>query len=865
MKIKLYIDYIGSISKPFQAKALANLLYVFAGIFLLAGCDRGREFSQFYIFEDGQPMTSIVLSETAQNAPFKIGHMRHLQIPEGSPNEVLHAVELFRKDIREGFGVEIPLGENADLPNRIEIDLIETTVDKEDETEISFPSENVMRIRGGQSGIIRTLFYLLEEFAGVRYLFQGGMEGERWGFHYPDVKTLSIPAERMVKSSAFPLDRSSSQTTYGSHWEGDRNRLYWWSWEALVGSKARVPMGHTMGELAFPLEEYAKAQTKPDKEIFPIQHGKRVLPWEGGVRADSHWQPRFSSQATVDEAVKNILAYLEKHPETTGISLTVNDGGGHCETEQGREVETYYHWVNAVAQKVTEKHPHVLFGASAYREVSEPPNFPVHPNVVTYLTFDLHSTMDPAVRANREKFIQDWSKAGRFGIYSYNAGDANFTLPRIYFQEVQQMLKFAREHGAEAAHAERGYNLAAEGPKMYLYQKLLENPDLDLESAILDWCQAAVGEEAAPYLRKYYAFWEDFWRTKAIETSWWQSSKNNIYLSLPPFGTYMLAIEAGDMDKCREYMDKVVELAEAAGSEAQKKRAAFLMSIFEWYEANATASGGEFFHTDGTLPDSATALAFLKHIPKAVAAYKKSLTLPHETKGWIAPNITTSRLAAADVVVGSLASISDYLDDPAVVEELTRLAANPDVSSQIRFLAEIMVKSSTGDASGNMVGDGSMATENHGWAVQSPTHGKVERRDEVAARGSHSLKCFINHTNFTAELNLPDAKAGTDYYVSAKVFIPEDQAVAEGRLNIWGQGTYLVGDKLHNRGRTRNIPDIMLNPGQWNYVSAIIPGDQLTQSLRVGLQLKSFEKGDVAFIDDVQVFEIPSTLEAELP
>ena len=57
---------------------------------------------------------------------------------------------------------------------------------------------------------------------------------------------------------------------------------------------------------------------------------------------------------------------------------------------------------------------------------------------------------------------------------------------------------------------------------LYVYQRLLENPDLDMESTILDWCEAAVGPEAAPHLRAYYAFWETFWRERAVRTRWWR-------------------------------------------------------------------------------------------------------------------------------------------------------------------------------------------------------------------------------------------------------------------------------------------------------------------------------------------------------
>jgi len=813
----------------------------------------------FAVFANGKPLTSIILSESAKNAPILIGHMRHSDIPDDVPNDIVWAVELFRQDLKNGYGIEIPLGETADVPNRIEIDLVETSVDKEDEISVSFPEPNVLRIRGGQSGIIRTLFVLLEKYAGVRYLFQGGMDGPGLGVYYPPLDSLAIPERAFTRSSAFTVDRSASQTTYGSHWKADQNRLYWWNWEARLGSKARASMEHSLPDVAFPLEQYASAKTKPSEAIFPIQNGKRILPWKDDVRKNSHWQPDFDNPATEDEAVKNILAYLDAHPNTTGFSLAVNDGGGFSDQARGSESESYYSWVNAVAERVTKKYPNVLFGVAAYREVERPPNFPLHPNVITYITLDFQSTADPDVLAKKKMLIAGWKKAGRFGVYSYNTGDTTYTLPRIYFHEMQQMIRHLHQEGAEAAFTERSYTTAAEGPKMYVYQKLLENPDLNLDATITDWCEAAVGKSAAGDLRQYYTFWDNFWRKKAVQTNWWKSSKNSIYLSLPPFGAYMYALEAGDMAKCRSLMENVVKQALANGTADQKKRAEFLMKTFEWYEANAMASSGEFFNPNGSLPDARTAAAFIRNLPEADAAFKKSVQIPLETKAWIAPKITTSGLDAANPVIASMAAVGSFLDDPGVVDELRQLAVNPKASPKIRFLADIMAKSASGDDSGNLVKDGDFSTDDHGGFLRAPEHGKIERSSDHAVRGAQSLKCTINHSNFTLEFPIPKGKVATDYYLSAKVYIPESQAVAEGRLNIWGQGTYHVGDKIMNRGKTRNIPDIILNPGQWNYVSATIPGAKLTDSLRAGITLKSFEEGDVVYIDDLRVYEIPSS------
>jgi len=172
---------------------------------------------------------------------------------------------------------------------------------------------------------------------------------------------------------------------------------------------------------------------------------------------------------------------------------------------------------------------------------------------------------------------------------------------------MQEIVRFYHKHGALAAISERDYNNATEGPKIYLLMKLWENPDLDMEATLLDWCEAAVGPEAAPHLCGYYAFWEDFWREKAIHTKWWKSSKKSVYLSMGKFLSYMYALEPGDMEQCRGLMERVVELAEAHGAEDQRRRARLLLAGFEWYEACAVASGAEYFAADGTVPNAAAA------------------------------------------------------------------------------------------------------------------------------------------------------------------------------------------------------------------------------------------------------------------
>ena len=67
---------------------------------------------------------------------------------------------------------------------------------------------------------------------------------------------------------------------------------------------------------------------------------------------------------------------------------------------------------------------------------------------------------------------------------------------------------------------------------------------------------------------------------------------------LTQFGSYMYGLEPGDMARCRQLMEKTVELARQHGTADQQQRAALQMRCFEWYEAAAVACGAEIFSAE---------------------------------------------------------------------------------------------------------------------------------------------------------------------------------------------------------------------------------------------------------------------------
>lgn len=860
----------------------------------------------FYVFNNLQPSATIVISrvDTLPAANRLCDHTM-VDIPEDVPTDLLKAVELFRRDLRVGYGVDIPLivvesieKAAGELPegNRIEIVVERRSIKDEDRTQVAFPSAEVMRITGGESGVIRTLFRLLEEHAGARFLFQGPDTDIGIGAHFPELKTFGVPRRPVEYNPAFAMSRDSGQTTYLAMIPGNRNRLYWWNWEVRLGAKSRVAHSHFLTKIAFPIDRYI-TEGPPDEEIFPIKNDERVRPWEWDTDLnDSYvrrqyrqgWQPRYSSPAAVEEAASNLLDYLNRNPGVRSLTLSVNDNGGHCETEIDPAYPTednpavtaaYYGWVNAVVELIVAKHPDIVFGVYGYREVQRPPPFKIHPNVIVYLTFDTQACIDPEVRTRREKLIRDWAELARIGAYFYEYGDSYYSLPRMALEEMRHVVRYYHENGAEAAIIERAYNTATEGPKIYLLYKLLENPQLDMQAAIQDWCEAAVGKEAAPSLMAYYDFWEMFWHQKAVRTAWW-GSRNAVYLSLGHFGNYIYALEAGDMAKCRSLMEETLALATQHGTQDQKERAHLLMTGFEWYEANALACGAELLDENGALPDKTAAVKLLRSIPAAEKAFQKTLSIPHETSAWAVPGMTVGRHNRSPLP-GLLASAGSFIAEPSVVDELGRLAANPELGTELRFLADAMRMAEGEDGgrlnllpngnfenkegvTGSGVSDDYRFRGTEGWETWASVHGRVAHDDTVAVRGSRSLRCEILHENFRILRILKDLKPNTQYYFSAWAYVPEEQVVQEGRLQIMGSPVSQQDNGAFiNLGLTANIQDIVLVPGHWSYVSCVIPGHVKADSIRLRIDLRNFEHGNRVFLDDIKVLEIVSNAESD--
>ncbi|PYI55634.1 DUF4838 domain-containing protein [Paenibacillus flagellatus] len=463
----------------------------------------------------------------------------------------------------------------------------------------------------------------LERYVGVRWLMPGP-DGE----DVPQTANLSVLQNVLIREEPAFVSRKLSPMSNPGHSIGPENIR--WAGDNRI--RDRIDYGHNLYNL-FPPSVYGT--THP--EFFPIRNGVPYIPSESAKA--SKWQPCFSNPDTVTEAIYNIVKYFNEHPGETYYSLGVNDEGGFCEQAPDHPAnphrknsggyddmsDIYYAWVNQVVAGVLQVHPDKYFGLLAYREVMDPPSFSLNDRVIPYMTKDRYGWAAADVKSADMQRTQVWaSKAANLGWYDYSYGSP-YTLPRVYSHVMSDYMQFASQNSVIGLVSE-SYPNWGEGPKNWVYAKLMWNPNQDVDLLLDEWYERAVGPAAAPDLKAYYDFWEQFWTTEVPPTSWFQTYKNTSYFWFPS-AAYLTLIGTAEIADMRELLESVVDKAQTP---AQIKRAELLLRTFEYYEASALS------YTPSSWPspvmNATQALQMLDRIAQAGTYYEKRFQLIEEFK-----------------------------------------------------------------------------------------------------------------------------------------------------------------------------------------------------------------------------------------
>lgn len=562
---------------------------------------------------------------------------------------------------------------------------------EEDDYEVSFPAAKTMKITGSDQSCRWALNRLLENWGAV---FCFPCEG---GTHWPRTNRLAVARTPFSGTKAFKLTRD----LYAEDPE----------WERSLSCKHRTGenfFNHNMYKV-FPLDKYGKEPWV--NEVMPEIKGARKKP----TSPYSGWQPCYSSETCVAEAVKNICAFLDRHPAHKTFSLSVNDLEGYCECEGCKALnggtfethcvfgksfrchsESYYTWVNRVVKGVRKRHPGVYFGLLAYCGTIDPPSFPLDDHVVPFLCVETHQAQDEKVFSDRVKLLEAWSaKAKSVGFWDYAYGCRAYQVPRVYPSVQAKMFGLKSRFPFMNAFFMEGESFIGEGPKRYLYAKLIAEPNCDAEAELDRWYRACCGEAAAADLRFYYDIWERFYDSKAIHQTLWYKGLGNVYLNAAE-QNYLFALPRKALDEATRRMARVRAAAEASGDEGQKFRAARLEEFHRLYVARAIAGGCGLARPDATFGDVQEAAAFVAALPEIDAADAEKNRLVDiiaerrerepRTDGRIKGHCVNMRRESRKNPNRAwlFNALLDYVDDPLVRAAMAKTAKDPKATPQLR-------------------------------------------------------------------------------------------------------------------------------------------------------------------------------------
>src|SRR5690606_30707676 len=119
------------------------------------------------------------------------------------------------------------------------------------------------------------------------------------------------------------------------------------------------------------------------------------------------------------------------------------------------------------------------------------------------------------------------------------------------------------------------------GPKAWVLEKLLWNPDQNVDALLDDWYQNAAGKAAAPKLKAYYAIWEKFW-TKDIQHSSWLRDTGQ-WLDFTANPSYLNDVPQSHLTESDQLMDEALKLADTP---ERKARVAKLQEMWKFFRAS---------------------------------------------------------------------------------------------------------------------------------------------------------------------------------------------------------------------------------------------------------------------------------------
>lgn len=295
-------------------------------------------------------------------------------------------------------------------------------------------------------------------------------------------------------------------------WPAFAYRRIWYGWGPRTKKLAEDyhrwlrhnrQLGHFVVDCGHAYERYIRPREfEQHPEWFSLVDGKRT--------------PRqlcVSNPEVQERMITGVLELFKRHPERNMASVEPNDGPGYCECEGCRAIgspsDQVFFLANTVARALRAHYPDKWVGLYAYAGHSDPPRFPLEPNVYVKVTTGFRYT-----KLSFEEQVKRFRELGaKVGVYDYfSVYPWDWDMPgaakagRLWdlaaaIRQYHQLELFTYD-------AESSCNWGPNGPGYWVAAQLMWDPSLEPEELVADFCQRAFGN-AAPAMKRMYSRW---WR-----------------------------------------------------------------------------------------------------------------------------------------------------------------------------------------------------------------------------------------------------------------------------------------------------------------------------------------------------------------
>ncbi len=305
----------------------------------------------------------------------------------------------------------------------------------------------------------------------------------------------------------------------------------WMDWHRMGGT-----LGLRTGDGTILSAQAWKRFLKEHPEWFAMQA-------DGSRYFDPNWErPRLckSNPALIEAIVQEKLKELQNNPGQTSTCLMTNDGGGKAgfclcdackamDPPEGRPVNiwTYDHalgrntrfdyvsltdrmltFYNAIAQKVSQAYPDVLFTGQAYSIYVAPPlREKLHPKIVIRFVHSTEHYANDELRIQGMADWDQWANAAQMIYYRPNSllwGRHEGTTGLYVHKLAQDFRHIAHNRCVGTDFDSCMHHWATQGLNYYVLAKLHWDPDADVDVIIDDYCRSGFGAAAGP-VKRYFA------------------------------------------------------------------------------------------------------------------------------------------------------------------------------------------------------------------------------------------------------------------------------------------------------------------------------------------------------------------------